>query len=1156
MPANLKSSRFSRLAFLAAGLAVFLLVGFLLWAGFTAPLNSRLPVPTPDGKYFAYFNPATPSDPEAGGGFDLIVSTPEGRQLGRFRMEVGTIHWSNAGHLALVDARRSQATLVANSGERLLVLTQLDLSPGTEPRWSRDGTKLAFVRPGSSRSEPDQLAVFDIQQPQALRVPLPAEFHLRQPVLLSWSPAGEELLILNAEGQEVVLDKIGTISGQVQELARGLASDRRRLPQLSPDGARVFLPPPQNSVIDAQSGEVLWVLPAQSDALWQPWSGDGHSLYYFTAQDPTEVRAHDFVTPSDEVAASGVRPNGFFTPDGRTYFFRIPPRPSAGSSLPKWRQWGEESRGWYLVNRLTASPLPLGRVELWPWEQTLDGLVLAREDDYTRVHYGLYDPDARAVDRYTFPTEREDLRGAVRAHRLILTTVALYALLALVILGRRSASAPARSLYILLLLLMALASGQSSLATTIPTAQPLPYRISPQEIQQLGWWMESPLPQLLLRRIDFAATFLWALLPLAFLHLGVVFPPGNRFFASRKALQIPLYAVSFLPLVGVLMAPQAPGLMKNPLRYLLVVAGLAALATWVLSLRTNYRRPPERRSRDQIRWMLLAFGLAGAGGALTLLASGLAGVLPAQGTGHFFAAFPAATLAVTGWFAPLAAAYAVTASKPYSIHLLFRRVLRQTLMGLPPLILFIVLWAVAGWVVAGSLLARSPLAVILAVLLTVLAAMPFRGRLRLLAERTFYRSAFEFREGLMDFARSLPHLLDRETLVVQLQETLPKAMGTNWLCLFALDREAKKLRLLRGKKRLPTAAPAVEFDPEEEFCVYLLETARPFEVEVSPYRPELIPVLRSSADRLGKLQAAVVLALRRRHELLGLLVLGAKNSGEFYDAEDLELLSTVARETAVALENIEVFEEAARSRELRRELEEAAEVQAQLFPSVVPRLPGAQVVGSCIPARAAAGDYYDFLELPGGRVGLAVSDVSGKGISASLLMASVRALLRSQAATAGSPADLVREINRQLHASSHGAKYCTMFYGVYDAARRELEYVNAGHVPPLAVAGDDVQFLQPTGLPLGLFPEISHVSSRVTLAPGALLVVYSDGVTETCNARGENYGTDRLVSAVTRIRDGDVERIAARILADVREFEAGVPLDDDQTLVLLKVNSD
>jgi hypothetical protein len=297
---------------------------------------------------------------------------------------------------------------------------------------------------------------------------------LHQPVLLSWSPGSEDLFLLNAEGQEVALERIATLAGRVQALARGLPAGGRRLPQLSPDGTKVFLPPPQNSVIDAQSGEVLWMLPAQSDALGQAWSGDGRRLFYYRAEEPTEVRAHDFESPSDQVVVSGVQPNGFFTADGRTYFFRTAQFPSAEARWPRWRRWGEGSWGWHEVNRLTNSPQPLGRVELWPWEQTLDGLVLAREDDYTRIHYGLYDPDARALDRYTFPTDQEDVRGAMRAHRLILTTMGLYALLALVVFWRRGASAPARALSILLLLLMALASGQSSLTATSAVGPPLP----------------------------------------------------------------------------------------------------------------------------------------------------------------------------------------------------------------------------------------------------------------------------------------------------------------------------------------------------------------------------------------------------------------------------------------------------------------------------------------------------------------------------------------------------------------------------------------------------------------------------------------------------------------------------------------------------------
>jgi serine phosphatase RsbU (regulator of sigma subunit) len=441
------------------------------------------------------------------------------------------------------------------------------------------------------------------------------------------------------------------------------------------------------------------------------------------------------------------------------------------------------------------------------------------------------------------------------------------------------------------------------------------------------------------------------------------------------------------------------------------------------------------------------------------------------------------------------------------------------------------------------------------VLLTVLLTMPLRGRLRNFVDRTFDRAGFDFREKLFDFAQDLPHLLDRRTLVAQLGDTLTKAMGARRLYLFVLDRHAQKLRLLPGKGGVPSGTWGVEFEPAEPLCKYLLETDRPFEVEVSPYRSELIPIFRAAAERFAKLEAALILGLKRRHELLGLLVLGPKLSGEFYDAEDLELLAVIARETAVALENIDLFEEVARDRELRRELEDASEVQIQLFPRVVPRLASGRLAGRCVLARSACGDYYDFLELPEHKVALAIGDVCGQGMSASLLMANVQGLLRTQAATAESLGELARKINRHLHGSLGGAKFCTLFYGVYDDVRRQFEYINAGHNPPLVITPQGVRYFEATGLPLGLFPEVAHGPRFEELEPGTLLVLYSDGITEARNVRGETYGLNRLLGAISRARDAEVERLLAKILADVNEFTEGAPIEDDRTLVLLKLNA-
>jgi sigma-B regulation protein RsbU (phosphoserine phosphatase) len=978
--------------------------------------------------------------------------------------------------------------------------------------------------------------------------------HLRRAKLLFWSPGSEYLFLLNEEGQDVVLEKVGVLDGRLQSLAKGVASAkaaRLPLPQVSPDGAKIYLPPPRNCVIDAETGETLWALPAAADALSLPWSADGRRLFYFRRQNPSAMVAHDLSSASDQVVVAGVQPGGFFTADGRSYLYRklFPSKPGVS-----WRDWLEKSWGWQHVDLATQSSLPLGRVELWPWQQTLEGLILARQDDYTRVRFGLYDPDGGALEEYVFPTAQEDLSHQIKAHRLILLTAAFYVLLALVVFWKRPTSAPARAFCILALLLVALFTGQSLLSSLSHFHPASPFPAASGESQGLDWWRMTALSPLLLSKAALVVTLLWALLPVALLHLAFVFPERSRFLARRVVLRVALYALGFLPLVAVLMARFAPNLLRVPVWGFPILGGCVVLGVWGVSLVHSYRHPPDPRTRDQVRWMTMALGLAVGGGLLLLLERSLAGLLAGEESQRLLNMVRTAALALPCWVAPSALAYAVVARKPYNLRLLIRRSIRHAFAALPPLVLFLLLWGGLSWVTSGALLSLSPAVVAITVLVTVLLTMPFRGRLRSFADRTFDRLRYDFRERLMDFARGLPHLIDRQTLVARLGDTLPAAMGTWRLYLFVLDRHAMKFRLQPGKDDLSSGARGVEFDPAEPLCRHLLEEECPFEVDVSPFSPELISIFRTAADRLGKLEAGVIFGLKRRHELLGVLVIGAKTAGEFYNAEELELLRIIAREAAVALENIDLFEEAARGRELRRELEDASEVQAQLLPTVVPGLSTGELAGRCVLARSACGDYYDFLELPGRKVGLAICDVCGRGMSASLLMATVQGLLRTQAPTAENLGELARRINRHLYASAGGSKFCTMFYGVYDDVRRRLEYLSAGHSPPLVLTPEGVQYLDPTGLPLGLFPEVSHSPRCESLEPGTLVVLYSDGIIEARNNRGESYGIQRFVSAVSRVREANAERVVARVLGDVHDFTAGVPIEDDQTLVVLKVD--
>lgn len=1150
----------SRPVFLTGSLAAVFVAGLLIWVELAAPTNLRLPVPSLDGKYFAYFDIAKSGATGEASRFDLIVSTPGGNMLARFPLSPGPVFWSSAGHLAVANDGRSQATLIPNVGGRFLVLTALALREGTEPRWSRDGTKLAYLRPSATGVE---MAIYDFQQTQASAVPLPPEFRLEKPALLFWSPGREEVYFLNSEGQDVVFEKVDVLTGRIQVLAkgsRGWGSAGLGLPRISSDGTKIYLPQPRHSVIDAQTGETVWALPRDSRALWSPWTADGRRLLYARQDSPHQIFVHDFSDQTDQVILTGAERNGFLTVDGKSYLFRTHQTFTTGfyGSGPGLRQWLKDRWGWQHADLPTQSVQPLGRVELWPWEQTEDGRVLARQDEYTEVRFGLYDPTGRTLSAYVFPTDQEDVFRQVKSHSVLLFTILLYALLGFLVYLSRPGSPPARALARLSFILMLLFASADVLSSSVSLLGqlPFPFGASTAEAAGLDWLTGYSFYWLLFdEAILYILQGALALVPPALLHFAIVFPEGSQYLARRKLLLPPLYAAAFLPALGMvfgLTSYSLPRAVAPVVQSLVLVATAVALVTALLALLYNYRHPPDRRARDQVRWVAMAFLLPFVGGSFLLLINVLASDFLGTSS-HFLDVLSTATLGLLCLFTPLAIGYALVAHKLFDIQLLIRRTVRYSLMTFLVVIVYLLLVGGLSWGIAGSLRSPSQFVVIASTLLTAAILAPARRRVESLIDRTFDRTKYDFREALQNFATELPNILDRQTLANRMSETVRKVMKARRFYLFVLDRHSRKLRPQRAGAGPVANVAGVEFDPAESLCRYLLDSQRPFEAEISPYDPKLVTVFRSAADRLGQLQAALVFGLERRGELVGLMVVGPKASDEFYNSEDLELLQTVAHQAAVAIENTDLFEEVAQDRELKKELEVASEVQAQLFPTTVPQSASCQIVGRCVAARSVSGDYYDFLELPGKRIGLAIGDVSGKGMSASLLMANLQGLLRSQAPIAETPADLARRINRQLYGSSRGAKYCTFFYGVYHEAGRKLEFVNAGHNPPLLLNGGETRFLESTGIPLGLFPEVDHEIRSEILEPGARVVLYSDGITEARNKSGEFYGVDRLVSVVWASGDLDGQALADKILTDVSAFSGRAEIEDDQTLVLLKV---
>jgi sigma-B regulation protein RsbU (phosphoserine phosphatase) len=267
-------------------------------------------------------------------------------------------------------------------------------------------------------------------------------------------------------------------------------------------------------------------------------------------------------------------------------------------------------------------------------------------------------------------------------------------------------------------------------------------------------------------------------------------------------------------------------------------------------------------------------------------------------------------------------------------------------------------------------------------------------------------------------------------------------------------------------------------------------------------------------------------------------------------AAQTTLAQEVARLTAA------IGREMAQRERLNRELEIAREVQEHLFPQRLPPVPGLDYCGRCRPAREVGGDYYDFLELPDGKLGIAIGDVSGKGIGAALLMASLEASLRGQASVGHELPELMNRVNSLVYEASSANCYATLFYAEYDPRSRQLSYVNAGHNPPVilrkSAAAWQVFRLETGGPVIGLLRECYQQES-FPLEPGDLVVLFTDGVSESMNARDEDWGEDRLIEFAKTCHGPPALEAMNRILAAAEAFAGGASQHDDMTLVVLRV---
>jgi len=272
---------------------------------------------------------------------------------------------------------------------------------------------------------------------------------------------------------------------------------------------------------------------------------------------------------------------------------------------------------------------------------------------------------------------------------------------------------------------------------------------------------------------------------------------------------------------------------------------------------------------------------------------------------------------------------------------------------------------------------------------------------------------------------------------------------------------------------------------------------------------------------------------------------------EDVDKNSLALVSFDEMSQAIEEQRRAAAEKLESERRAAHELEIAKQVQARLFPQTLPVLSTLQYAGVCIQARQVGGDYYDFLSLGRNRLGLVLGDISGKGIAGALLMANLQANLRSQCALAMDDLErLLHSVNQLFYENTADNAYATLFFAEYDDERQRLRYANCGHLPPLLIRADGALVrLDSTCTVLGLFKDWECSVAECRLEPGDTLALYTDGITESFNAAGEEFGEQRLIAVLRQHRTLGPRGLLGAVVEEVRKFSASEQTDDITLIV-------
>lgn len=401
---------------------------------------------------------------------------------------------------------------------------------------------------------------------------------------------------------------------------------------------------------------------------------------------------------------------------------------------------------------------------------------------------------------------------------------------------------------------------------------------------------------------------------------------------------------------------------------------------------------------------------------------------------------------------------------------------------------------------------------------------------------------------LNEIARELTQILNLDQLLGRIAELVQKLIDYQMFSILLLDPTGHKLQHrfslrfnenIHLKHEIPLGRGLVGTAAESKLAVLVPDVSK------DPRYLQANPETRSE----------LAVPLIYKNKVIGVLDLEHTRRG-FFTEEHKRTMTTLAAQIAIAIENARLYEEIERQeRRLERDLSLARELQFRLLPQGRPKLAHLDVAAKFVPARTIGGDLYDFIPYSMSRLGLVIGDVSGKGAPAAIYAALVSGILRSHAPIEPSSSEMLSAVNLSLAERRIEAQFVSLIYSVWDDAQRALTIANSGLPRPLYVHGGKIEVVEATGLPLGLFDEAEYEEFKFRMKPGDMFVMFSDGILDARNRKGELFGRSRVEEIVAGCDQKSAECVVNSLFEAVAEHSAGVETFDDQTVVAIRVRT-